>query len=334
LKVARERRDEARKLIADGVDPSLHRQAKKKATEVKAANSFEVVAREWFGRYSANWAQSHSKTVMRRLERDIFPWLGSRPIAEITAPELLAVIRKVEGRGALETSHRELNICGQVFRYAVATGRAERDPSSDLRGALPPVKTRHLAAITDPSRVGELLRMIDNYQGGLVVRCALRLAPLIFVRPGELRHARWKEIDLEGAEWRFVVSKTKTDHIVPLSRQAIAILQELQPLTGRGEYLFPSGRSAQRPMSENAVLAALRALGIDKGEMSGHGFRAMARTLLDEELGVRPELIEQQLAHAVKDPLGRAYNRTKHLKERHRMMQQWADYLDDLRKDK
>lgn len=334
LKVARERRDEARKLIADGVDPSLHRQAKKKATEVKAANSFEVVAREWFGRYSANWAQSHSKTVLRRLERDIFPWLGSRPIAEITAPELLAVIRKVEGRGALETAHRELNICGQVFRYAVATGRAERDPSGDLRGALPPVKTRHLAAITDPSRVGELLRMIDNYQGGLVVRCALRLAPLIFVRPGELRHARWEEIDLEGAEWRFIVSKTKTDHIVPLSRQAITILQELQPLTGRGDYLFPSGRSTQRPMSENAVLAALRALGIDKEEMSGHGFRAMARTLLDEELGVRPELIEQQLAHAVKDPLGRAYNRTKHLKERHLMMQQWADYLDDLRKGK
>lgn len=334
LKAARERRDEARKLIADGVDPSLQRQAKKKATEVKAANSFEVVAREWFGRYSANWAQSHSKTVLRRLERDIFPWLGSRPVAEITAPELLAVIRKVEGRGALETAHRELNICGQVFRYAVATGRAERDPSGDLRGALPPVKTKHLAAITDPQKVGELLRALDGYQGGFIVRCALRLAPLVFVRPGELRHAKWVDIDLEEAEWRFVVSKTKTDHIVPLSRQAIAILQELQPLTGRGEYLFPSGRSTQRPMSENAVLAALRALGIDKEEMSGHGFRAMARTLLDEELGVRPELIEQQLAHAVKDPLGRAYNRTKHLKERHSMMQQWADYLDDLRKGK
>jgi integrase len=299
LALARERREEARKLLAAGIDPSVNRQAQKAAAELSSANSFEKIAREWFFRYSPNWAESHSKTVLRRLEKDIFPWMGDRVIAEITAPQLLGVIRRVENRGALETAHRELNICGQVFRYAVATGRAERDPSGDLKGALPPVQTKHLAAITEPKRVGKLLNILDGYQGALVVRCALRLAPYIFVRPGELRHARWAEIDFEKAEWRYLVTKTKTDHIVPLATQAIAILREIQPLTGHREWVFTSGRSPLRPMSENAVLAALRALGIDKEEMSGHGFRAMARTILDEVLGVRPELIEQQLAHAV-----------------------------------
>jgi integrase len=331
LAMARGRRDEARRLLADGIDPSAQRQAKKAADELRSANSFEVVAREWYIRYSPNWAASHAKTVIRRLEKDIFPWLGDRPIAEITAPELLSVIRNVEGRGALETAHRELNICGQVFRYAVATGRAERDPSGDLRGALPPVQSKHLAAITDPKRLGEILRILDTYQGGLIVRCALRLAPLVFVRPGELRHAKWADVDLEKAEWRYAVSKTHTDHIVPLSTQAIAILKELHPLTGRREWVFPSGRSPLRPMSENGVLAALRSLGIEKEEMSGHGFRATARTLLDEELGVRVEIIEMQLAHRVKDVHGQAYNRTKFLDERRAMMQQWADYLDQLK---
>ena len=331
LKEARERLFEARRLLAAGVDPSQHRKARKEADILRSANSFEVIAREWFNRYSPGWAASHSKVILRRLERDIFPWMGDRAIAEITAPELLAVIRQVEGRGALETAHRELNICGQVFRYAVATGRAERDPSGDLRGALPPVKSKHLAAITDPKRVGELMRMIDGYQGSLIVQCALKLAPLVFVRPGELRHARWEDFDWEKNEWRFVVSKTKTEHIVPLARQSIAILKEIQPLTGRCEWVFPSGRTLERPMSENAILAALRSLGITKQEMSGHGFRAMARTLLDEELKVRPDLIEHQLAHAVKDPLGRAYNRTQFLEERHQMMQDWADFLDKLK---
>jgi integrase len=317
--------------VARGIDPSVARQAQKAAVRAQTLDSFEVVAREWHHKFKGTWADSHAKTVLRRLENDIFPWLGDRAIAEITASELLVVIRQVEGRGALETAHRELNICGQVFRYAVATGRAERDPSGDLRGALPPVQTKHLAAITEPKRVGELMRMLDCYTGGLVVRCALRIAPYLFVRPGELRHAKWADIDLEKAEWRYMVSKTKTDHIVPLSTQAIAILREIQPLTGHREWVFTSGRSPLRPMSENAVLAALRALGIDKEEMSGHGFRAMARTILDEVLGVRPELIEQQLTHVVKDPLGRAYNRTKHLEERHTMMQQWADYLDGLK---
>lgn len=331
LKDARERREEARKLLANGVDPSLQRQAVKAAAVLKATNTFEAVAREWFLRFSPNWAESHSKTVLRRLEKDIFPWMGDRAIAEVTAPELLAVIRQVEGRGALETAHRELNICGQIFRYAIATGRAERDPSRDLQGALRPVKTNHLAAVTDPKRLGQILHMIDGYQGGLVVRCAVRLAPLVFVRPGELRKAQWADIDLEKSEWRFQVSKTKADHIVPLSRQAVEILRELHPLTGFKQYVFPNPRSPLRPMSENAVLAALRYLGIEKDEMTGHGWRATARTLLDEVLGFRPELIEHQLAHAVKDPLGRAYNRTAHLEQRQEMMQRWADYLDQLR---
>lgn len=331
LKQAREKHYEARKLLASGINPSEQRKAQKEAATLRSVNSFEVVAREWFNRYSQNWAKSHSKTVLRRLEKDIFPWMGDRPIAEITAPELLAVIRQVEERGALETAHRELNICGQVFRYAVATGRAERDPSGDLRGALPPVKSKHLAAITDPKQVGELLRMIYGYEGSPIVKGALKLAPLVFVRPGELRGAKWHDFDWDKQEWRFTVPKTHTEHIVPLARQAVEILKEIHFLTGRGEYVFPSARTPQRPMSNNAVLAALRSLGIPKEKMSGHGFRAMARTLLDEELRFRPDLIEHQLAHAVKGPLGRAYNRTQFLEERHQMMQQWADYLDELK---
>lgn len=331
LKQAREKHYEARKLLASGINPSEQRKAQKEAATLRSVNSFEVVAKEWFNRYSQNWAKSHSKTVLRRLEKDIFPWMGDRPIAEITAPELLAVIRQVEERGALETAHRELNICGQVFRYAVATGRAERDPSGDLRGALPPVKSKHLAAITDPKQVGELLRMIYGYEGSPIVKGALKLAPLVFVRPGELRGAKWHDFDWDKQEWRFTVPKTHTEHIVPLARQAVEILKEIHFLTGRGEYVFPSARTPQRPMSNNAVLAALRSLGIPKEKMSGHGFRAMARTLLDEELRFRPDLIEHQLAHAVKGPLGRAYNRTQFLEERHQMMQQWADYLDELK---
>jgi integrase len=334
LALARERREEARQLLARGLDPSAVRQAQKASTALRSLDSFEVVAREWFHRFKGTWAESYSKTVIRRLERDVFPWLGDRAITEITAPELLAVLRQVEGRGAIETAHRELNICGQVFRYAIATGRAERDPSADLRGALPPVKNGHFAAVTEPKRVGELLRMLDAYGGGLVVRCALRLAPYVFVRPGELRHARWADIDLEKAEWRFAASKTNHDYIVPLSRQAITILEEVKPLTGHKEWVFTSGRSPLRPMSESAVLAALRSMGIDKEEMSGHGFRATARTILDEVLGFRVDIIEQQLAHAVKDPLGRSYNRTKFLEERHKMMQLWADYLDELKGQK
>lgn len=331
LKSARDRRDEVRRLLVDGVDPSMNRKAQKAAQVVRSSNSFEVVAREWFAKYSATWAENHGNRILRRFERDIFPWIGGRPIAEVSAPELLAAVRRIENRGALETAHRALGNCGQVFRYAIATGRAERDPASSLRGALPPVKSEHFAAITDPKRVAELLRAMDGYAGTLTVRCALRLAPLVFVRPGELRKAEWADIDLDAAEWRYTVTKTSTSHIVPLSQQAVDILRELHPLTGDGRYVFPGARSNGRPMSENAILAAMRRMGIGKDEMSGHGFRAMARTILDEVLGVRPDFIEHQLAHAVKDPNGRAYNRTAHLVERKKMMQQWADYLDKLK---
>lgn len=330
LKDARQRRDDARKLLADGVDPGENRKASKAAKAERAANSFEVIAREWFAKQSATWSDNHGSRIIQRLERDIFPWIGGRPIAGITAPELLAVLRRIETRGAVETAHRAHQNCGQVFRYAIATGRAERDPSPDLKGALPPVKEKHLAAITDPKKMGALLRAMDDYQGQFVTKCALRLAPLVFVRPGELRRAEWAELDLDKAEWNIPAERMKMrePHLVPLSSQAVAILRELHALTGEGRYVFPGARTNGRPMSDNAILAALRRMGFAKDEMSGHGFRAMARTILDEVLQVRPDFIEHQLAHAVRDPNGRAYNRTAHLAERRKMMQLWADYLD------
>ncbi len=333
LKDARARRDEARRLLVNGVDPSEQRKAEKAAKADEAANSFEALAREWFAKNSPQWSSGHADRVIRRLEKDVFPWIGSRPVTRITAPQLLETLRRIEQRGALETAYRILSYCSQVFRYAIATGRATYNPSGDLRGALPPVKGKHFASITEPNEVAKLLRTLDGYQGTLPVRCALRLAPLVFVRPGELRQARWEDMDLDHAEWRFQVTKTQTQHIVPLSRQALEILRELQPLTGHGQYVFPSARSPRgdRPMSDNAVLAAMRGLGIGKEEMSGHGFRAMARTILDEVLKFRPDYIEHQLAHSVRDPNGRAYNRTAHLPERRKMMQAWADYLDQLR---
>ena len=282
---------------------------------------------------ASTWSEIHASNVKVRLEGNVFPWLGKRPIADISAQELLSVLRRIEDRGAIETAHRTLGICGAVFRYGVATGRAERDLAADLKGALQPVKPSHLPAVVNPKRVGALMREIEGYEGTLPVKCALRLAPLVFVRPGELRTARWSEIDLKAAEWKFIVSKTKSPHIVPLATQAVGILEELKPLTGNREFVFPSARSPRRPMSNNAVLSALRRMGIPKEEMSGHGFRAMARTILDEVLGYRPDIIEHQLAHQVRDPLGRAYNRTAHLAERKEMMQAWADYLDKLRNE-
>lgn len=333
LKDARERRDEARKLLANGVDPGAARKAKKAAGENNAANSFEVIAREWFAKFSAKWVPSHADKILRRFERDLFPWLGTRPIADIKAPELLQALRKIEARGSLDTAHRALQNCGQVFRYAIATGRAERDPSPDLKGALPPAVETHLAAMTDPKDVAALLRAIDDYKGFYVTRYALRLAPLTFVRPGELRKAEWSEMDLDAAEWNIPAERMKLrlPHLVPLSTQAVTLLRELHAYTGNSRYVFPGARSNGRPMSDNAILAALRRMGFAKDEMSGHGFRAMARTILDEVLGVRPDFIEHQLAHAVRDPNGRAYNRTAHLAERRKMMQQWADYLDKLK---
>lgn len=332
LKEARDRRDAARKLLAAGVDPGEHRKAEKLAGADRAANSFEVVAREWYGKQAANWAPSHASRVIARLERDLFPWIGGRPIADITAPELLQVLRRIEDRQALETAHRALQNCGQVFRYAVASGRAERDPSGDLRGALAPWKPDHFAAITEPVKVGELLRAMAKVRAGLIVKSALQLAPLLFVRPGELRQAEWVEFDLEAAEWNIPAERMKMrlPHLVPLPAQAVAILRDLHGVTGGGRYVFP-GRTAKTPMSNNAVRLALRRMGYDKDQMSGHGFRAMARTILDEVLHVRVDYIEHQLGHAVRDALGRAYNRTTHLPERRQMMQQWADYLDALR---
>lgn len=331
LKEARELRDDARKLLAQEIDPSEHRKAKKASRIQEVTNSFEAVAREWFAKYSTQWTEGHGSRIIRRLERDVFPWVGSLSISDVNAPILLSVIRRIEARGAIETAHRALSNCGQVFRYAIATGRAERDPSADLRGALPPVKEKHFAAVTEPKEVTKLLRVIDDYEGTLIVKCALRLAPLVFVRPGELRQAKWEDINFETAEWRYTVTKTDSEHIVPLAKQAIAILEELHPLTGAGNFVFPSARSNSRPMSDNAILAAMRRMGISKEEMTGHGFRAMARTILDEELGFRADFIEHQLAHAVRDPNGRAYNRTKHLADRKIMMQAWADYLDNLK---
>jgi integrase len=318
-------------LATGGDDPSENKKAQRATRRQSAGNSFEVIAREWFEKFSTTWASGHSERILSRLKRDVFPWIGNEPITELTAPKLLSVVQRIEERGALETAHRTLGTCGKVFRYAVATGRAERDPSGDLRGALPPIRGKHFAAVTDPDEVGPLLRKLDGYEGTLVVRCALRLAPLVFVRPGELRRARWADVDIQSADWRFTVTKTETEHIVPLSKQAVEILGEVEPLTGRGEYVFPSARGRNRPMSSVALLAAMRSMEIPKETMSGHGFRAMARTILDEVLHVRPDFIEHQLAHAVRDPNGRAYNRTAHLAERREMMQQWADYLDELK---
>mgnify|MGYP006285125107 CR=1 FL=1 len=334
LKDARALCEDARRLLQEGVDPSFARQAHRASAIGSAKNSFEAMAREWFEHRRQEIAENHSGRVFARLERDVFPWIGKRPISEITAPEVLILLRRIAARGAVESAHRAKSTISQVMRYAIATGRAERDPCPDLKGALPSPRVNHFSAIVDPKKVGPLLKAMDDYEGSFVVKCALRLAPLVFVRPGELRQAKWSEINLERMEWRFVASKTKTDHLVPLSHQAVAILKEVHPLTGRGMYIFPTPRSDSRPLSDNAILSALRRMGIEKSEMTGHGFRAMARTLLAEELHIRPEIIEHQLAHKVPDALGAAYNRTRFIKERVRMMQTWADYLDLLKEGK
>lgn len=331
---ARQRREDARRLLANGVDPAAVKKAQKAAIVAESENGFEVVAREWHAKFSGAWSPSHAETTLRRMKADVFPVLGDRPIGEIKAPDVLAMLRRIEARGALEVAHRVRTVCSQVFRYAVATGRADSDPTVHLKGALPPYKKSHLAAITDPKEVAPLLRAIDGYHGSFVVKSAMQLAPLVFVRPGELRQAEWSEIDLEAAEWNIPAErmKMKIAHLVPLSTQAVTILRELHALTGRGRYVFPCHRSYARCMSNNAVNAALRRMGFNtQEEITGHGFRAMARTILDEVLGVRPDFIEHQLAHAVRDPNGRAYNRTAHLAERRRMMQLWSDYLDGLK---
>ena len=335
IKGARTLRNEARELLAQGLDPGAIRQAERAAKVATAENSFETIAREWFAKFSPGWAKSHGDKIIRRLERDVFPWIGAQPIAEIEPKELLAVLRRIEARGKLETAHRAHQNCGQVFRYAVATGRVSRDPSGDLRGALAPWKPQHYPSITDPKAIGDLLRAMDAHKGSLVTTCALKLAPLLFVRPGELRRAEWTEIDLDKAEWRIPPEKMKARvlHIVPLSIQAVAALRDLQPLTGEGRYVFPSVRTRREPMSENTVNAALRRMGYAKEQMTGHGFRSMASTLLNEQ-GWNRDAIERQLAHGEKDQVRAAYNYAELMPERRKMMQAWADYLDVLRDDR
>ena len=331
LAQARERREDARKLIAEGVCPSFVRQ-QAKALEVQDEETFELVAREWFAKFSENWSESHATRIIRRLEKDVFPFLGQRPVREVEPPELLATIRRIESRGVLETAHRALQNCGQVWRYAVATGRATRDISQDLRGALAPTKETHLASITDPKGVAALLRAIDDYQGSHVVRCALRLAPLVCVRPGELRQAEWTEIGFDAGEWRIPAGKMKSRalHVVPLSQQAVEVLREVQILTGEGRWIFPNARTRSKPMSNMALNNALRRMGYESDEMTAHGFRSMASTMLNEQ-GWNRDAIERQLAHAERDTVRAAYNYAEHLPERRRMMQAWADYLDSLK---
>ncbi len=328
---ARKKRDEAQQMLADDIDPSMAKQLKKRAKKLGPENSFEAIAREWHIKFCSKWTAEHGATILHRLEKDIFPWIGHRPINEITASELLIVLRRVENRGALETAHRLCQTSGQVFRYAIASGRAERDVSADLRGAIPPVKKRHFASITDPTAIGGLLRAIKDYNGHLVTRCALQLAPLTFVRAGELRKAEWSEFNFDASERRISPEKMKMRgaHIVPLSTQAIAVLREIQALTGDGKYVFPCLRSPNRPMSENTILAALRRLGYAKDEMTGHGFRSMASTLLNEQ-GWNRDAIERQLAHSERNNIRAAYNYAEYLPERRKMMQHWADYLDGL----
>ncbi|HEV7123420.1 MAG TPA: integrase arm-type DNA-binding domain-containing protein [Rhodanobacter sp.] len=328
---ARNKRNEARAVLKAGIDPSVNAKAKRVALSERAANTFAALAIEWLEQNAHTVTTGTQRRDRRVFERHLNPWIGDVAIADVPPPMLLAALRRIESSGAVETAHRARGLASRLFRYAIATGRAERNPATELIGALKSPVPKHFASITDPQQVAVLLRAIDGYSGTPTVAAALKLAPLVFVRPGELRTARWADIDLEMGEWRFVATKTQTPHIVPLASQVVAILRELQPLTGRGEFLFPGIRSQRRPMSENTITAALRALGYDGDAMTGHGFRAMARTILDEVLHIRPDYIEHQLAHAVRDPNGRAYNRTAHLPERRKMMQQWADYLDMLK---
>ena len=329
---ARERHVEARKVLAAGIDPGEQRKAQKTATLERAANTFGAVGDELL---TMRAKQLHPRTAARerRFVAQDLAGIADIPVADVTAPALLAVLRKVEARGAIETAHRALAAASMVFRYAIRTGKAKHNPAVDLKGALAAPETTHFASVTDPEKIGPLLRALWGYDGSLPVVAALKLAPMFFVRPGELRAARWVDVDLDAAEWRYTATKTDTPHVVPLASQAVEILRDLKPLTGRGEYVFPSERGRDRSMSNNTINAALRRLGYGADQMTGHGFRAMARTVLDEVLGFRPDFIEHQLAHAVRDPLGRAYNRTAHLPERKKMMQAWADYLDQLRLD-
>lgn len=331
---ARKLMAEARTKLKEGIDPSAEKRAKREQDKVAGDYTFEAVARMWFEKAHISLAETTRDKNLRFLEQDVFPFIGSRPISSLAAPDLLSVIRRIDGRGANDIARRVHNLCGRAFRYAVGHGLCDRDPSRDIELAdiLPAVKVRHHASVTDPKGAGELLRAIDGFTGSFTTRCALRFAPLVFVRPGELRHAEWTEFDYDKAEWRIPAGKMKMreQHIVPLSQQAIAVLSELNQVTGHGRYVFPSERGGGRPMSENTVNAALRRLGYTTDEMTGHGFRSMASTLL-HELGYPHQVIERQLAHGERNQVSAAYNFAEHLPERRKMMQQWADYLDKLK---
>lgn len=353
LAQARKAADESRALVARGIDPSDNRKAGKaevqgrREAEKLAADgkplpgTFEFIAREWYATRSDEWSGGYGEKVLNRLERDVFPFIGRRPVGEVTAPELLDVLRRIEARGAIETAHRAHESCGAVFRLAVAMGLAASDPGRDMRGQLRKPNVKNFPAITKPERLAELLRACAGYSGTPIVRAALALAPLLMVRPGELRHACWADIDLVQGVWTIPAAQMKRTlygklngppHVVPLSTQAVQVLRDLEPLTGSGALVFRGERHHDRPMSENTVNAALRAMGFPADEVTGHGFRATARTILAERLGVAEQVIEAQLAHSVRDALGRSYNRTEFIDQRRAMMQTWADYLDRLRK--
>ena len=342
LKAARDRRDEARALLQSGVDPSAVRKAAKASRSVAGVNCFETVAREFHGVKQEEWSEAHAKRWLERLEKDVFPWVGSLQLPDVTAPLLLATLRRVESRGVRETVHSIQQACGQVFRHGIVTGRCERNPASDLRGALKPVLVKNMAAVTEPSAVADLMRAIDGYQGNALTRGALLLSALLFQRPGNVRAMRWEAVVLEGdaPTWTIPAAEMKRSryekengrpHVVPLAPQAVAALRELQPLTAHRTYVFPSMLGGSRPMSENTVNTALRRLGYDKDTATAHGFRAMARTVMVERLGVNPEVIEAQLAHGKSGPLGAAYDRSEFIDQRRKLMVQWADYLCAIR---
>ncbi len=352
IKVARDSADKARKLLAQGIDPSSQRKAdrvqqavarvaiEREESGLAPEDSFETIAREWYATRKDEWAPKYGEKIMARLETDVFPYIGRQSITALSPPHLLAVMRRIESRGVIETAHRALENCSQVFRYALTTGRAESNPARDLKGALKKPLSKHFPAITDPKRFGELLRAFEGYKGSYIVRAALHLMPLVLLRPGELRHASWDEIDLEKAVWTVPAARMKrtkagklngNPHIVPLSIQAVKILRDLKPVTGSSPYVFRGERHHDRPMSDATINAALRAMGFEADEVTGHGFRASARTMMAERLGISENIIEAQLAHTVKDVLGRAYNRTEFIFERTKAMQAWADYVERLK---
>ncbi|WP_116365581.1 tyrosine-type recombinase/integrase [Parahaliea mediterranea] len=330
---ARDRTTEARRELLDGKDPSEKKRREALERQYGQATTFEAVAEEWCEKKLTNRSQTHRARCRNLLDRYLFKSIGSRPIKELSAPEVLEALRRIEARGYINSAHKARQVASQVFRYAIATGRAERDPVADLRGALQEIEKRHFSAITDPAAVGPLMSKIFRYEGSAISTTALKVSAYIPSRPGEIRTMEWSEVDLEAGVWELPENKTKTGQavVVPLSRQVLEVLEELKKYTGSGRYVFPSARGDARPLSENTVRLALRALDYGREDMTAHGFRAMFRTIADEVLGYPVDWIEHQLGHSVRDANGRAYNRTKHLDRRRELMQAWADYLDHLR---